>query len=94
MTCKPSDPCYIYQGMLRTMNPSMVTIGSITSDISTPRGPQLVKRSKGDAIIRAEDKLSKVNRTLRGIPIVRPYVLGLNLLTYGLILIDPLDRLE
>ena len=94
MVCKPTDPCYVYQGKLNTMSPSIVAVGSITSDISTPRGPQLVKRSKGDAIIRAEDKLSKVNRTLRGIPIVRPYVLGLNLLTYGLILVDPLDRLE
>lgn len=94
MTCKPSDPCYVYQGKLRTMSPSMVTVGSIDVDVSNSTGPQLVKRSKVEAVDRASDKLALVNRTFKGIPFFRPYVLGLNLLTYGLILVDPLDRLE
>lgn len=94
MVCKPTDPCYIYQGKLNTISPSMVTIGSIEANISTARGPAMVQRSKAEAIDRVEDKLAIVNRTFRGIPFFRPYVIGLNLLTYGLILVDPLDRLE
>ena len=93
MPCKPSDPCYIYQGMLRTMNPSMVTVGSITADISTSNGPQLMQRTKLEAAGRAYDVLTNVNPFAK-IPFLRPYIYGLNLLTYGLILVDPLDRLE
>ena len=93
MPCKPSDPCYVYQGMLRTMNPSMVTIGSITADVSTSSGPQLMQRTKLEAAGRAYDVLTNVNPFAK-IPFLRPYIYGLNLLTYGLIVVDPLDRLE
>ncbi len=73
--------------------PSFVTVGSITSDISPGRtGDQ--RRTKLEAIDRASGKLDAVNLALKGIPFFRPYVIGLNLLTYGLILVDPLDRLE
>jgi hypothetical protein len=93
MPCKPTDPCYIYQGQLRTMSPSIVTVGSITVDISTSSGPQLMQRTRGEAAIRAYDVLNKVNPFTK-IPFLRPYIYGLNLLTYGLIVVDPLDRLE
>ena len=93
MTCKPSDPCYIHQGQLRTMDPSIVKVGSITVDISTSNGPQLMQRTKGEAAVRAYDVLTNVNPFAK-IPFLRPYIYGLNLLTYGLILVDPLDRLE
>ena len=93
MTCKPSDPCYVYQGMLRTMSPSIVTVGSINVDVSSSMGPQLVQRSKLEAAGRAYDVLTNVNPFAK-IPFLRPYIYGLNLLTYGLIVVDPLDRLE
>ena len=93
MVCKPTDPCYVYQGKLRTMSPSIVTVGSITVDISTSSGAQLMQRTRADAAGRAYDVLTNVNPFAK-IPFLRPYVYGLNLLTYGLILVDPLDRLE
>lgn len=71
-----------------------VSVGTIKTNFSTSPSSMMVKRTKGEAIDRAQTKLAMVNRTFRGIPMLRPYVLGLNFLTYGLILIDPLDRLE
>jgi hypothetical protein len=71
------------------MSPSMVTVGSIKTQFSRATFEQ---RTKSEAIERAQEKLAIVNRTF--IPFFRPYVFGLNLLTYGLILVDPLDRLE
>jgi len=73
--------------------PSFVTVGSITSNISPVQPPDRA-RSKLEAIDRASSRLAGINRAFRGIPFFRPYVLGLNVLTYGLILVDPLDRLE
>lgn len=93
MVCKPTDRCYLFNGKLRSMSNSMVTVGTITSDIRGPGEPQLVKRTKANAGVRAFDVLSKTNRFAK-IPFVRPYVYALNALTYGLIIIDPLDRLE
>ena len=75
------------------MNPSIVTIGSITADVSTSSGPQLMQRTRGEAAGRAYDVLTNVNPFAK-IPFLRPYIYGLNLLTYGLIVVDPLDRLE
>ena len=91
MNCEPTDPCYVYQGKLNMMSPSMVTVGSIKTQFSRATFEQ---RTKSEAIERAQEKLAIVNRTFRGVPFLRPYVFGLNLLTYGLILVDPLDRLE
>ena len=90
MDCKPTDPCYVYQGMLNMMSPSMVTIGSITTKFSSADAEQ---RTKAEAAGRAYDVLNNVNPFAK-IPFLRPYIYGLNLLTYGLILVDPLDRLE
>ncbi len=90
MDCKPGDPCYAFQGKLNMMSPSMVTIGSITTRFSPADAEQ---RTKLEAAERAYDVLNKVNPFAK-IPFLRPYIYGLNLLTYGLILVDPLDRLE
>ena len=72
--------------------PSFVTVGSITSNIP-PGQPGDQRRSRLDASVRAYDVLTKANPFAK-IPFLRPYIYGLNLLTYGLILVDPLDRLE
>lgn len=53
----------------------------------------IVRRTKSDAAGRAYDVLTYVNPIAKN-PFLRPYIYGLNLLTYGLILVDPLDRLE
>ena len=90
MECKPNEPCYIVQGRLNSMSP---TISSITTDLQYQTEPTLVKRTKFEAAQRAQSILGRTNRIGR-IPFVRPYLVGLNILTYGLILVDPLDRLE
>ena len=90
MDCNPGDPCYAFQGKLNMMSPSMVTVGSITTRFSSADAEQ---RTKLEAAERAYDVLENVNPFAK-IPFLRPYIYGLNLLTYGLILVDPLDRLE
>ncbi len=90
MECKPNAPCYIVQGRLNTMSP---TISSITTDLQYQTEPTLVKRTKFEAAERAFDVLAEFNAFAK-VPFFRPYIYGLNLLTYGLIIIDPLDRLE
>ena len=90
MECKPNDPCYIVQGRLNSMSP---TISSITTDLQYRTEPTLEKRSKFEAAERAFDVLAEFNAFSK-VPFFRPYIYGLNALTYGLILIDPLDRLE
>lgn len=92
MFCLPDDPCYTFQGQLNSMSDTMVTVGSITTDFQAPQ-PEFVKRTKLEAAGRAFGSLSKVNRFAK-IPFFRPYIYALNALTYGLIIIDPLDRLE
>jgi len=72
------------------MSPTMVTIGSITTRFS-PETPE--QRTKAEAAERALYVLKEVNPFAK-IPFLRPYIYALNLLTYGLILVDPLDRLE
>ena len=90
MECKPSDPCYLFQGRVNIMSPRM---GTITTNLQYRPEPELVKRTKAEAGVRAFNVLSKTNR-LAKIPFVRPYIYALNTLTFGLIIVDPLDRLE
>jgi len=92
MVCEPTDPCWVYQGQLNMMSPSMVTVGSITSDISNVE-PSFRQRTKAEAAVRAYEGLSNFNAFAK-VPFFKPYIYALNALTYGLILVDPLDRLE
>jgi hypothetical protein len=71
----------------------MVTVRSVTSDVRGPSESQLQKRTKFEAGVRVFDVLSDINPFAK-VPFLRPYIYALNALTYGLILIDPLDRLE
>lgn len=93
MQCKPTDPCYTFNGMLNVMSGS-ITIGTVATDLGT-RPIQLtkIKRTKFEAAARANDALKEIN-AFTTVPFFRPYIYALNALTYGLILIDPLDRLE
>lgn len=81
-----------YIPFIPSASPSFVTVGSITSNISNPE-PSSQRRTKVEAAARAYDKLGTVNSFAK-IPFLRPYIYGLNAITYGLILVDPLDRLE
>ncbi len=56
-------------------------------------GPSTRKRTVTEALQRA-NKASPVIRRLKGIPFTRPYAYLLQGLTVGLIVVDPLDRLE
>ena len=60
MVCEPTDPCWVYQGQLNMMSPSMVTVGSITSDISNVE-PSFRQRTKAEAAVRAYEGLSNFN---------------------------------
>jgi len=91
MECKPTDPCYVFQGRMNMMSPSLVQPSpSLASSRSIP---QYRQRTTVEALDRADDVLDMLG-VARAIPIVRPYVRALELLTYGLIILDPLDRLE
>lgn len=73
---------------------SSIAIGSVMSDLTyQTEGSGDRKRTKSEAAQRAQSILRPTNR-IGKIPFFRPYLIGLNVLTYGLIIIDPLDRLE
>jgi hypothetical protein len=55
--------------------------------------PSTRKRTVGEALLRA-NKASPMVRRLKRIPFTRPYAYLLQGLAVGLILVDPLDRLE
>jgi hypothetical protein len=57
-------------------------------------GPSTRKRTVGEALIRAGEKGSPLWRATKRVPFLKPYAYLLQGLTYGLILVDPLDRLE
>lgn len=91
MECKPTDPCYVFQGRMNMMSPSLVQPSPSLESSSSMS--QYRQRTTGEALDRADDALNILG-VARAIPILRPYFRGLELLTYGLIILDPLDRLE
>lgn len=97
MSCKPTEPCFVFAGRLRTMSNEFERIG-ITNAIRTTqpvnRNGMMHKRTVGEAMERANAAGSPLWRTTRTIPFLRPYGYALQALTYGLIMVDPLDRLD
>jgi hypothetical protein len=73
-------------------NPS-ITIGSVMTNLTYKTPAEKRTRSKFEASQRAFDVTRQLN-PLAKVPFFRPYIFGLNVITYGLILLDPLDRLE
>lgn len=57
-------------------------------------GPSTRKRTVGEALERAQSQGSPLWRSAKRFPFTKPYAYALQGLTYGLILVDPLDRLE
>ena len=73
-------------------NPS-ITIGSVMTDLTYQTPSEKRKRSKFEAAGRATEQLASF-RQIRKVPFFQPYFYALAGITYGLILLDPLDRLE
>lgn len=57
-------------------------------------GPTTRKRTVSEALTRAHGTGSPLWKVTRRVPFLAPYSYALQGLTYGLILVDPLDRLE
>ena len=57
-------------------------------------GPFTRKRTVAEALARAQSQGSPLWKLGKRFPFTQPYAYALQGLTYGLILIDPLDRLE
>jgi hypothetical protein len=72
-------------------NPS-ITKAWVMTDLTYETPAEKRRRSKFEASQRAFDVTRQLN-PLAKVPFLRPYIFGLNVLTYGLILLDPLDRL-
>ena len=70
-----------------------IRIGEVTTDLTYKTPSEKQKRSKFEAGARATEHLARL-RPISRIPFFRPYFYLLGGLTYGLILLDPLDRLE
>lgn len=56
--------------------------------------PSTRKRTVGEALARAQSQGSPLWKFGKRFPFTKPYAYALQGLTYGLILVDPLDRLE
>ena len=68
---------------------------SITSNIAPiPVGPNFRKRSRTEAASRAELITGAATSAGQVFPIARPYTTLFNLTFSGLVLVDPLNRLE
>jgi len=95
--CKPSDPCYRFAGKINTMSNVLNAPESPSGliDGADPRSPELQqRRTVGEALERVMLPLEALTEAGKAFPLTRPYTKLLTGLTYGLILLDPLDRLE
>lgn len=73
-----------------------IVVGSISSHLAPYREPRrtvMKKRTRLEALQRVGEPLGVIGQAGK-VPFFAPYVKGLQLLTVGLIFIDPLDRLE
>ena len=93
MECKPGQPCWIFGGKVNSMSNEMARSRSVSGLQIQPSNTK-VRRSVPDALKRANEVGSPLWRAMRVFPLTAPYGLALQGLTYGLIVVDPLDRLE
>ena len=93
MDCKPGQACWIFGGKINSMSNEMARPRYATG-LQIPIQNTKVRRTVPEALQRANEMGSPVWRALRVFPLTAPYGLALQGLTYGLIVIDPLDRLE
>jgi hypothetical protein len=72
-----------------------ITVGTITGFTRIEgAGKTTRKRTKAEALERAQGPVQVFSEIGGAFPLTRPYARGLTALTYGFILLDPLDRLE
>ena len=93
MACKPSDPCYVFNGKLNSMSermPQPIAINGL--DVIEEDGPR--KRTVSEALDRVQGAGSPIWKVGKQFPFTKPYAYALQGLTYALVLVDPLDRLE
>jgi len=97
MLCKPEDPCFVYQGKLNIMSRNLAR-GELNSRINSGNESAIEKtfrrRTVAEAFARANEIGAPIFRGAKQVPFFRPYVYLLQGLTYVLIAVDPLDRLE
>jgi len=95
MDCRPQDPCYQFGGKIKTMSNVLAapqTPTGLPTLETSETGPR--KRTVGEAIMRARGHpLFSVSQGMKETPLA-PYAMLFQGLTYGLILLDPGNRLE
>ena len=70
------------------------TVTSTLAPFSSPPKKTKRKRTKFEALSRVGEPLGTAGSMGRNVPFLRPYAKALQWITVGLILTDPLDRLE
>ena len=97
MMCNPEDPCFVYQGKLNMMSRDLAR-GELNTRIDSGNESAIEKtfrrRTVAEAFARANDAGSPLWRGAKQVPFLNPYAYLLQGLTYALIVVDPLDRLE
>ena len=96
MLCKPTDPCYVYQGKLNSMSRTLAReqlVYDIDNSDELAMEKTFQRRTVNEAFARANSALG-LTKSAKRVPFFRPYAYLLQGLTYALIVVDPLDRLE
>lgn len=93
MICKPGQPCWTFGGKVNSMSDEMARPRTV-SGLQIHPSDTKVRRTVPEALQRANELGSPLWRAMRVFPLTAPYGLALQGLTYGLIVVDPLDRLE
>ena len=98
MTCKPADPCYRFGGKVNSMSARLSTVQARSPEgIPVPTvkpNPTYRRRTVSEALERAIGAGSPIWQQAKQYPFTKPYAYALQGLTYALILVDPLNRLE
>lgn len=97
MLCKPTDSCYVYQGKLNSMSRTLAReqlVYDIDNSDELAMEKTFQRRTVNEAFARANSGGSPLWKSAKRVPFFRPYAYLLQGLTYALIVVDPLDRLE
>lgn len=93
--CEPGTTCNMFLGRLTMMGNTDPTPAVATADFTNPSSTSSMRRrTVTEAIERAMGPVDLASDTFKMFPLSRPYAKALKAMTYGLIVLDPLDRLE
>jgi len=96
MDCKPSEPCYRFDGKLKSMSPRMAAPASAIPSVIMTGGQ---RRTVGEAL----ERLTRIQPApLTGLPYGVQRILRKPMMVYtaawflasAFVIVDPLDRLE